>query len=243
MTTLYSHPVAAPPADSPYRSYVYGYPHKTAYRPLADAPRLADVWRDEPTDALSLYFHIPFCEVRCGFCNLFTRSTPPAEQVTAYLEALTRQTAAVAEALGGTARFARAALGGGTPTYLTAAELHRLYDLAEHLLGVDLATIPTSVETSPATATPDRLAVLAARGATRISIGVQSFVDAEAHAAGRPQRRADVDRALAAIREHAPAARLNIDLIYGIAGQTPDSWRHSLDTALAHRPEELYLYP
>ncbi|MDD6791258.1 MAG: STM4012 family radical SAM protein [Thermobifida fusca] len=243
MTTLHSYPVAAPPADTPYRTYVYGYPHKTAYRPLTPAPRLADVWRDEPTDALFLYFHIPFCEVRCGFCNLFTRAVPPAEQVTAYLDALARQAEAVADALGGTARFARAAFGGGTPTYLTADELHRLYDLADRVLGVDLAAIPTSVETSPATATPERLDVVAARGASRISIGVQSFLDAEAHAVGRPQRRADVDRALAAIRSHAPRARLNIDLIYGIAGQTPDSWRYSLDAAVAYRPEEIYLYP
>ena len=52
-----------------------------------------------------------------------------------------------------------------------------------------------------------------------------------------------MDRALAAIRSHAPRARLNIDLIYGIAGQTPDSWRYSLDAAVAYRPEEIYLYP
>ncbi|GLU46507.1 STM4012 family radical SAM protein [Nocardiopsis ansamitocini] len=232
---------AAPAADSPYRSYVYGYPHKSAYRPLDDPPRLTDVWREEDTDALSLYFHIPFCEMRCGFCNLFTRSTPPAEQVSAYLDALEREAYAVAEAVPD-ARFARAAFGGGTPTYLTAAELERLYDLARRVLGADLAAIPTSVETSPATATPDRLAVLAERGATRISIGVQSFIDSEAHAAGRPQRRDEVARALRAIRDHT-RARLNLDLIYGIDGQTSDTWRYSLDTALDLAPEEIYLYP
>lgn len=237
MTTLDT----GPAADSPYRSYVYGYPHKTAYRPLPEPPALTDVWREEPADALSLYFHIPFCEMRCGFCNLFTRSTPPAEQVAAYLDALSRETEAVAQALGG-ARFARAAFGGGTPTYLSAAELERLYDLAEHGLGADLAAVPTSVETSPATATPDRLDVLAERGAARISIGVQSFVDTEAHAVGRPQRRAEVDRALDAIRAHT-RARLNLDLIYGIDGQTPRTWRYSLDAALDRAPEEVYLYP
>ncbi|TDQ53792.1 STM4012 family radical SAM protein [Actinorugispora endophytica] len=242
MTTPDTGP-AAPAADSPYRSYVYGYPHKTAYRPFTEPPTLADVWRDEPVDALSLYFHIPFCEMRCGFCNLFTRSTPPAGQVAAYLDALAREAEAAAGAVGGGAGFARAAFGGGTPTYLSAPELERLYDLAEDTLGADLAGIPVSVETSPATATPDRLAVLAERGATRISIGVQSFVDAEARAAGRPQRRSEVDRALAAIRAHAPRARLNLDLIYGIDGQTPDTWRYSLDTALEHSPEEVYLYP
>jgi hypothetical protein len=55
----------------PYESYVYAYPHKTAYRPLRPRPALADVWRCEDHSALSFYAHIPFCEVRCGFCNLF----------------------------------------------------------------------------------------------------------------------------------------------------------------------------
>ncbi|MGA5195607.1 STM4012 family radical SAM protein [Streptomyces exfoliatus] len=229
----------------PYRSYVYAYPHKTAYRPLPDpAPTLAGLWRNEPKDALSLYAHIPFCEVRCGFCNLFTRIGAPDELTTRYLDALDRQATAVREALGdeGPVRFATAAFGGGTPTFLTAAELERLCDIAEKRMGADLRAVPLSVETSPATATADRLALLAERGATRLSIGVQSFVEAEARAAVRPQRRADVEAALGRIRDTGVPV-LNIDLIYGIDGQTEDSWRSSLDAALAWRPEELYLYP
>ncbi|MEU4097708.1 STM4012 family radical SAM protein [Streptomyces sp. NPDC026673] len=235
-----------PPAAAgvrPYQHYVYAYPHKTAYRPLPrERARLRDLWAGEPKDALSLYFHIPFCEVRCGFCNLFTRIGAPDGLATAYLDALERQAAAVREALGEGARFANAAFGGGTPTYLEAAELDRLCDVAEHGLGADLRAIPLSVEASPATATADRLSVLAARGATRLSLGVQSFVEAEARAAVRPQRRADVEAALGRIRE-AGIPVLNIDLIYGIDGQTERSWTESLDAALAWRPEELYLYP
>ncbi|MFJ7067598.1 STM4012 family radical SAM protein [Streptomyces sp. NPDC101115] len=228
----------------PYRSYVYAYPHKTAYRPLADRPALSGLWADEPKDALSLYAHIPFCEVRCGFCNLFTRIGAPDGLTTRYLDALDRQATAVREALGddGPVRFATAAFGGGTPTFLTAAELSRLCDIAELRMGADLRAVPLSVETSPATATADRLAVLAERGATRLSIGVQSFVEAEARAAVRPQRRADVEAALGRIRDTGVPV-LNIDLIYGIEGQTEESWRRSLDAALAWRPEELYLYP
>ncbi|MEV8020248.1 STM4012 family radical SAM protein [Streptomyces sp. NPDC086554] len=236
------------PRPRPYQSYVYAYPHKTAYRPLADRPELRTLWEGEPKDALSLYLHIPFCEVRCGFCNLFTRIGAPGELTTRYLDALDRQATAVRDALDerdGAAtplRFANAAFGGGTPTYLDAAELERLCDIAERRMGADLRAIPLSVEASPATATADRLAVLAERGATRLSLGVQSFVDAEARAAVRPQRRADVEAALGRIRD-ARIPVLNIDLIYGIEGQTEDSWRTSLDAALAWRPEELYLYP
>ncbi|MEU8709773.1 STM4012 family radical SAM protein [Streptomyces sp. NPDC048565] len=232
----------------PYRSYVYAYPHKTAYRPLdghpGGRPPLRELWAAERKDALSLYLHIPFCEVRCGFCNLFTRIGAPEELTTRYLDALDRQATAVRDALGDEepVRFAAAAFGGGTPTFLTAGELERLCDITEKRMGADLRAVPLSVETSPSTATADRLAVLADRGATRMSIGVQSFVDAEARAAVRPQHRSEVEAALGRIRD-ARIPVLNIDLIYGIDGQTEASWRTSLDAALAWRPEELYLYP
>ncbi|MEV3947279.1 STM4012 family radical SAM protein [Streptomyces halstedii] len=235
-------------STTPYRGYVYAYPHKTAYRPLAGHPAgrplLSELWASEPKDALSLYLHIPFCEVRCGFCNLFTRIGAPDELTTRYLDALDRQATAVRDALGDAdpVRFAAAAFGGGTPTFLTAGELERLCDIAEKRMGADLRSVPLSVETSPSTATADRLAVLADRGTTRVSIGVQSFVDAEARAAVRPQHRSEVEAALGRIRD-ARVPVLNIDLIYGIDGQTEESWRFSLDAALAWRPEELYLYP
>lgn len=224
---------------SPYQDYLYGYPHKTAYRPLRPRPALREVWAGQSRDALMLYLHLPFCEMRCGFCNLFTRSNPPAEQVRAYLDQVHRQAARVAAALGDDARFARVAVGGGTPTYLDADELSSMFDLIDRFRP---AGTPTAVETSPATATPDRLAVLRDRGTTRISIGVQSFLDVEARAAGRPQRRTEVERALAAIRDQS-FAELNIDLIYGIPGQTPATWEQSLAAALRWSPEELFLYP
>lgn len=229
----------------PYESYVYAYPHKTAYRPLAPRPTLAEVWRGEDRSALSFYAHIPFCEVRCGFCNLFTRVGAPQELTTRYLDALERQSRQVYASLeqsGQAPSFANAAFGGGTPTFLEAAELARLFDIAEKGMRVGFGEIPLSVEASPATATADRLRVLAERGTTRLSLGVQSFDEGEARAAVRPQKADEVARALAAVRE-AGIPILNIDLIYGIEGQTEDSWLRSLDTALTWQPEELYLYP
>ncbi|GGQ05327.1 oxygen-independent coproporphyrinogen-3 oxidase [Actinomadura coerulea] len=224
---------------NPYQAYVYAYPHKTAYRPLRPAPGLGDVWAGEPLDALFLYLHIPFCEMRCGFCNLFTRTGAPEELTGAYLDALDRQATAVLDALDGAA-FATAAFGGGTPTYFTASELERLCAIAGRFPG--FGSIPLGVETSPATATTDRLTVLAEHGTTRVSIGVQSFLDEEARAAVRPQKRADVEAALDRIRA-VGFPILNIDLIYGIDGQTPATWLHSLNAALTWRPEEIYLYP
>ncbi|MEU5088950.1 STM4012 family radical SAM protein [Streptomyces sp. NPDC021356] len=229
---------------TPYHQYVYAYPHQKAYRLEADRPLLTDVWAGERLDSLSLYVHIPFCEMRCGFCNLFTRTGAPEDVTRAFLSTLERQAGATRQALeaNGDPRFTLAAFGGGTPTYLTADELARLCDICENVMGADLGAIPWSVETSPATATPDRLAVLAERGATRLSIGVQSFVEEEARAAVRPQKRKEVEAALTRLKE-AAFPILNIDLIYGIDGQTEQSFKVSLDAALSWEPEEIYLYP
>ena len=225
---------------TPYAAYTYSYPHKTAYRPL-DPPRaLGEVWADEARDGLFLYLHVPFCEMRCGFCNLFTTANPDFDLVGAYLDALERQAAAVGAAIG-PASWARLAIGGGTPTFLDERGLHRLFDLAARL-GADAGAIPVSVETSPDTAEPGRLRVLRERGVDRISIGVQSFIEAEARAAGRAQRTASVEAALDRIRA-AGFPTLNIDLIYGLPGQTVASWIASLEAALRFAPEELYLYP
>ena len=234
-------PVAGLLRGSPYVAYAYAYPHKTAYRRFGRPLPLREVWAGERREALFLYIHIPFCEMRCGFCNLFTLANPRGGLETAYLDALERQAERAALALG-PARFARMALGGGTPTYLDAAALQRLFEIARRCFGVTPRRVPASVETSPATATPDRLAVLRERGVQRVSIGVQSFDEAEARAAGRPQRAADVAAALANIRA-AGFPVLNIDLIYGIPGQSVGSWLGSLRAALDYAPEELYLYP
>jgi oxygen-independent coproporphyrinogen-3 oxidase len=150
------HPVLG---GSPYQGYVYAYPHKTAYRPLDPPQPLADVWADEPRGGLFLYAHVPFCTMRCGFCNLFTTPNPRGGLVRLYLDALRRQAEAVRAAVPD-ARFARFAVGGGTPTYLDEAELDELFDLAERVMGADLRAIPVGVETSPDTLTPGKLAVL-----------------------------------------------------------------------------------
>jgi oxygen-independent coproporphyrinogen-3 oxidase len=179
--------------------------------------------------------------MRCGFCNLFTTANPKGDLAAAYLDTLRRQARRVGAALG-RASFARLAIGGGTPTYLEPAGLHALFNIAERIFGVDPSAIPISVETSPDTADRERLGALRERGVDRISIGVQSFIEAEVHAAGRAQRTATVERALDRIRA-AGFPTLNIDLIYGLPGQTVESWLASLRAALRFAPEELFLYP
>lgn len=227
-------------AGTPYESYAYGYPHKTAYRPL-DPPRpLAEVWADEPRESLFLYVHVPFCEQRCGFCNLFTTAWAGPGLPGLYLEALARQARQVREALGA-ARFARIAIGGGTPTFLSAGQLRRLLGILADL-GADPREAPGSVEASPATADPEKLALLREAGFGRLSLGVQTFDERESKALGRTQRRRAVEEAIGHVRD-AGFPTLNLDLIYGGEGQSLESWTATVREALSWQPEEIYLYP
>ncbi|HET9655536.1 MAG TPA: STM4012 family radical SAM protein [Kineosporiaceae bacterium] len=228
---------------SPYQGYLYTYPHKTAYRRLDPAPTLQELWADEPVTGLFGYVHVPFCDQRCGYCNLFTTANPREDVVRRFLDQVRREAVTARAALEATGRavgFADAAVGGGTPTYLDAAGLEHLLDSLELLTGGLPAGF--SVEASPSTVAADKLKVLFARGAGRVSIGVQSFVDAEVRQAVRRQHVAEVENALAEIRA-AGFGVLNLDLIYGIEGQTPRSWEASLRRAVAWEPEEIFCYP
>lgn len=227
--------------NSPYQGYAYGYPHKLAYRAIEPSLSLAHLWQEEEKDSLYLYVHLPFCEMRCGFCNLFTTPNPDDSLVTPYLQALKRQMAVWSRALGNETRMTRVALGGGTPTFLSESELRELFvAINEHF---DLQSgAPCSVEMSPGTVTSEKLSLLLGHGMTRASIGVQSFIATETRQLGRPQDIGKVHHALQLIRDCGVAV-LNIDLIYGIEGQTLESWSESLQAALIYHPEEIYLYP
>jgi len=179
--------------------------------------------------------------MRCGFCNLFTTANPTGNVEAAYLEAMQRQALEVSAALG-EASFARMAIGGGTPTFLNTVDLSLLFDIVERVFGCDAGTIPASCETSPLTSEQAKLTLLRERGIDRISIGVQSFIEAEVGAVGRAQKTKAVEQALERIRQ-AGFPVLNIDLMYGLPGQSVESWLASIRSALRFAPEELYMYP
>lgn len=227
--------------DTPYHSYLYAYPHKTAYRPFAQPQDLKTIWQEENTSNLYLYIHIPFCNMRCGFCNLFTLAQPRGDIAQRYVQQLLRQMQVTSNFLE-QPRFTGFACGGGTPTFLAADELALIFGSANKFLGLEMNTISSGIETSPETATTDRLQVCKDFGIERISMGLQSFYYAEVQALARKQKWQDVDAAIHRIRQ-SNIPILNLDLIYGIPGQTVQTFLDTLEATLRYAPEELYLYP
>ncbi|BBH20329.1 coproporphyrinogen III oxidase [Paenibacillus baekrokdamisoli] len=227
--------------SDPYRSYLYAYPHKTSYREFETKLPLSTLWSSEPADTFFLYMHIPFCGARCGFCNLFTLPDKSAKVHEVYVDALERQAKQWAPIMKHKP-IARFAIGGGTPTLLEPVQLERLFRIAEETMGLDPSVASISVETSPETVTAQRLQILKERRVDRVSMGIQSFVESEATAIYRPQKPLEVERALEQLKLYAFPI-LNLDLIYGLPGQTIDSWLYSLDRAISYEPEEIFLYP
>lgn len=227
--------------QSYYHSYAYSYPHKMAYRSFEKELSLKEVWKDENKKDVFLYLHLPFCEMRCGFCNLFTLANPDSNLQNSFLSALFRQIETVGEELG-QFDFANFAFGGGTPSYLSANELESVYSKLKTELGLDTRLVNSAIEVSPKTITADKIKLLKEKNIFRVSMGVQSFVQDEVKAMGRPQQLSEVERAISELKA-ANFPLLNLDLIYGAANQTTESWQYSLDRMIEISPEEVFLYP
>jgi oxygen-independent coproporphyrinogen-3 oxidase len=224
-----------------YDGYSYAYPHKTAYRPIDPSTPLRQAWEFEDKHNLFLYLHLPFCEMRCGFCNLFTSVRPESDFVIQTLAAIKRQSEAVVEAVA-PQRIAQAAFGGGTPSFLSSFQIEELFDHLRRVWPFQPGRIPISFEMSPGTISEEKLALLRSLGVDRISLGAQSFVAEDLISLKRPQ---PLDQLRIACRRVKSAGFpvFNIDLIYGNEGQDVERWQRSLRGALAYQPEEIYLYP
>jgi oxygen-independent coproporphyrinogen-3 oxidase len=174
-----------------------------------------------------LYLHVPFCAHRCGYCD-FVTVTGREPLHGRYVEAL------IAELRGRELRPRTVFVGGGTPSLL-----------ADELLARLLAALPgaheTTVECNPETVTARKAEVLVRGGVNRVSLGVQSF---QQHLLGVLERRATPADARAAVG-HLRAAgieNLNLDLMFGVPGQSREDLLRDLDAALALSPEHLSCY-
>lgn len=179
--------------------------------------------------SLGLYVHVPFCIRKCLYCDF--PSIAGAEELYAdYTAALCREIAGRGGLLSAE-RVDTVYVGGGTPTALPAECLAALGRGLRESAAIS-PDAEFTVEANPGTLDAARLEALAAMGANRISLGVQAFDDAVLAAAGRIHTAAQAAEAVAAVRA-AGFARVSVDLMYGLPGQTPAGFRAGLERAVA----------
>ena len=223
-----------------YIQYMYSYPHKTAYRALENV-NLRDYFFNLEGEGHSLYLHLPFCESKCGYCNLFSVTGCNQIQMDGYIDAVLRQVKQYNEMLPHNSSFGEFVIGGGTPLLLESEQIARIFEAVGTYMpmGADHKVI---IETAPNQTNQEKTKLLKELGVTRVSMGIQSFDNEELRWLGRNH---DSERA----REEAWRLSnmgfecVNFDFIYGLPGQTEESLLRSLRTALSYGPDEIFLYP
>ena len=194
--------------------------------------------------SLGIYISVPFCRTKCSYCN-FASDVFSRAVFERYVDRVCSDIAnagQVAEEMG--AKIEREVdsiyLGGGTPTVLDAGQLLRIFDAVRQQFSV-ASDAEITVECAPGTLAAGVIDGLLKCGVNRVSLGVQSFIDAEAGAVGRLHKCATVLEDIAHLRA-AGITDFNIDLIAGLPHQTKESWRHSLDETLATQTPHVSVY-
>ena len=184
---------------------------------------------------LGIYISVPFCRTKCSYCN-FASDVFSKAVFERYVERVCSDMAVAernARELHGV--FEREVdsiyLGGGTPTVLEPAQLQRVFASVRQNFAV-LPGAEVTVECAPGTLTPQLVDVLGACGVNRVSLGAQSFIDAESASVGRIHKRATILDDIARLRASG-ITNINIDLIAGLPHQTAESWKRSLDETVA----------
>lgn len=189
---------------------------------------------------LSLYFHIPFCETLCWFCGCTTVITLNHQQGDTYVDYLEREMRLARPHLAPDASAVQLHWGGGSPTFLNPAQIRTLgQSIRRHFA---FATdIEASVEVDPRRLVRDHVVALREAGFNRASLGVQDFDPDVQGAIHRIQPRDITAQAIQWLRD-AGFTSLNLDLIYGLPGQTVDSFSRTLDAVLELRPDRLAVF-
>lgn len=189
---------------------------------------------------LSVYVHIPFCESLCYYCACNKVVTRHHERAAPYLEALDHEVALVVDQIGPCRSVSQLHLGGGSPTFLSDRELAELMGLLRRNFYLT-PDAELSIEVDPRTVDAKRLAHLRALGFNRLSLGIQDFDPDVQKAVHREQPFELVQDLLAAARGLGFAS-INVDLIYGLPRQTPESFHRTIAQVAALRPDRIALY-
>jgi putative oxygen-independent coproporphyrinogen III oxidase len=198
----------------------------------------------DPATDFGVYLHVPFCRVRCGYCdfNTYTSDELRGARQDQYADTLLREVELARGVLAGLGPQRQAAtvfFGGGTPTLLPPGDLGRMLGGVREAFGIaDGAEV--TVEANPDTVTDAVAAELAASGVTRLSIGMQSAVPHVLAALDRTHDPANVRTAVAAAR--AAGLDVSVDLIYGAPGESLEDWRTSVRTAIELAPDHVSAY-
>ncbi len=193
-----------------------------------------------PREGLALYVHVPFCESLCHFCacnKVITRKREPADR---FLTVVGREVGAVREALHVPRPATQLHWGGGTPTFLTAEQLVRLYRSVSEAFPIQ-AGAEVSIEIDPRVTSQEQVAALADCGFNRISMGVQDF-DPRVQQAIHREQSVDQTGRLVEWSRAAGFVSVNFDLIYGLPYQTEASFSETLSRVLELAPDRLALY-
>jgi oxygen-independent coproporphyrinogen-3 oxidase len=212
-------------------------PHWT--RDFTARNRVEALERVAPGASLSLYAHVPFCERRCRYCGCNVVIARDRNKGSEYVDRLLREVELTAAWMK-SPRTAALHLGGGTPTFLPPDELRRLTaGLLDHFPATSEAEL--SLEVDPAMVTAEQLAALVELGYRRISFGVQDLHPSVLDIVGRPGQDVILAERLGEARQLGFTS-INFDLIYGLPGQTAESWERTLDAILEMAPDRLAIY-
>jgi putative oxygen-independent coproporphyrinogen III oxidase len=198
----------------------------------------------DPATPFSVYLHVPFCRVRCGYCdfNTYTSDELRGARQDQYADTLLQEVSLASGVLADAGRLRPAStvfFGGGTPTLLPPGDLARMLRGVTDTFGV-VEGAEITVEANPDTVDPAVAAELAAAGVTRVSLGMQSAVPHVLAALDRTHDPANVRSAVAAVRD--AGLDVSLDLIYGAPGESLSDWRASVETAIELSPDHISAY-
>lgn len=196
-----------------------------------------DAIAQRPEESLSLYLHLPFCPGRCLYCGCNTTITHDSGRIDAYLQRLDREMALVAARVDGNRDVLQVHLAGGTPNYLSDAQLTRLTEMLERRFRI-LPDTDQSIECDPRRTSAGQLELLHALGYRRITFGVQDLAAHVQRAIGRIQS-IDLVRDVYWMARETGFETIGFDLIYGLPEQTEDSFQRTLDAVVELAPDRV----
>jgi oxygen-independent coproporphyrinogen-3 oxidase len=219
------------------------YPPATQFTPDLPSLRLEDaIAADNAPGAgpLSLYFHLPFCETRCWFCGCNTVITRRRDSAAEYLDDLAREMRLTAHRIDPARPVAQIHLGGGTPTFFPPDQLRRLGALIREYFNVGPG-VEFGVEVDPRRLSAEHVLALHEIGANRASLGVQDTNPRVQLAIHRIQPQAVNVQAIDWLRRSGFAS-INVDLIFGLPLQTPETYAKTIDDVLSLNPDRLSVF-